>query len=356
MSVSFRERDPVVVAVVGVALLLALLFGSFQVAALPIFGGHTYQAVFDEAGGLAPGDRVTVAGTVVGKVKSVELVDGNVLVRLTAKGVSLGGRSRAEIKTKTLLGERTVALFDDGPGALDPGDTIPLERTRSPYNINDRLEELTRRTGEIDTKQVANALNQLSQAFTGTPDDVKPTLEGLTTVARVLNERDLAVESLLQHAAATTGVLRDHTQQLVLLAQDGNQLLGELEARRDIIHSILVHTEDTANQVRGLVSDQGQRLRPTLESLDRTASILRRNEGNIVAALSRISSYITGLGEGLSSGPWFQGHADVAGTAATKFPLNEFLPGVPVPAGPLKPGSVPTLPSIPGLAGVGGNG
>ncbi|WP_028933826.1 MCE family protein [Pseudonocardia spinosispora] len=355
MRLRFREKNPVTIAFVGIAILLVLLFGSFQLAALPVFAGTTYKAVFDEAGGLTAGDKVKVAGTEVGKVSSVDLEDGDVVVTFTARDVTLGQRSTAAITTQTLLGERDLALVSTGPGAMGSGDTIPIERTRSPYNLTDDLNELSDRTSQIDTVQVGKALDAFSQAFTDTPDDIKPTFDGLTRVSRTINERNEALQTLLHHAEQATGVLRQHTGQLTTLIGDGNQLLEELDARRQAIHQLLVSTKDVTDQVSGLVHDQNDRLKPALDELNRTMEILRRNEGNLTSAVGRVAAFITPLGEGLAGGTWFQGFGDLSGSVATKFPTNNFIPGAPVPIKPAPKGSIPTVPSVPGLLGVGGN-
>lgn len=356
MRIRFREKNPVTIAVIGLAVLVGLLFGSFQLAALPVFAGKTYRAVFDEAGGLTEGDKVKVAGTEVGKVKDVELRDdGNVLVTFTVKGVELGRRTTSAITTQTLLGERNLSVYSDGPGAMGSGDVIPITRTRSPYSLTDDLNELTDKTKQIDVNRVGQALDTFSSAFQDTPDDIKPAFDGLTKVARTLNERNAALQELLQHAEVSTAVLRAHTGELTTLARDGNALLGELEARREVIHQLLVDTDRTAKQVSGLVHDQDDRLKPALDQLNQTMAILRRNEGNITSAVARVAAFITPLGEGLAGGTWFQGFADLGGTAASKFPTNQLLPGAPVPVKPAPKGAIPTLPSLPGLLGTGGN-
>lgn len=354
MKLRFREKNPITIAVFGIAGILVVLFGSFQLAALPLFAGTTYQGRFVEGGGLKADDRVKVAGTEVGKVTSVELDGADVLVEFTAKGVTLGQGTRASIKTQTLLGERTLGIEPAGDGAMSSGDTIPLERTTSPYSITEGIEDLTRRTGDIDLDQVGQALNVVSDAFKDTPDDVGPALQGLTRISQTIASRDQALRQLFRHAEKVTEVLSTHTGQLTTLLVDGNSLLAELRQRQDTIHRLLVNTRAVADQIVGLTDDQRNRLAPALDQLNESIGVLERNEGNIISSVQRVSSFITGLGEGLAGGPYFAGHVDLAGTGVAPFPVNDYIPGLAVPDNPA-PGVVPTLPPAAAPLGQGGN-
>ena len=75
--IPFRERNPVVIGAISLAMLAASLVVAFRADDLPVIGGgDTYYAAFEESGGLKPNDEVRIAGVRVGKVNSVEL-DGD---------------------------------------------------------------------------------------------------------------------------------------------------------------------------------------------------------------------------------------------------------------------------------------
>ncbi|ALE74780.1 mammalian cell entry protein [Pseudonocardia sp. EC080610-09] len=356
MKLRFREKNPVTIAIAGLAILAVLLVASFQLAELPVFGGKKYEARFTEAGGLQMGNTVRVAGAEVGQVKNVTLDGPDVVVEFTAKDVELGDLTSATIGTQTLLGERNLEIRPDGRTPMEAGGVIPLERTVAPYSITEGIEDLTRRTGEIDMNQVSTALDTFTDAFQNTPDELGPAFEGITRLSRTIASRDAAIGDLLERAESVTGVLNRQTAKLTTLLTDGNKLLGELEARRDIIGELLVTTRRATDQIVGLTEDQRGRLAPALNELNGVLEILERNEGNIVSAVERVSSFITGLGEGLAGGPFFAGHGDLGNAGPTLFPAADFLPSLAVPtppAGGAPP--VPTPPSIGGLIGAGGN-
>ncbi|GAA4548497.1 MCE family protein [Pseudonocardia xishanensis] len=328
-KLKFREKNPITIALVGVGGILVIIFGSFQIAAMPFIAGSSYEAVFSEAGGLNVGDKVKLAGTEAGQVTGVDLVDGDVLVSFTVKGVSLGDESTATIGTQTLLGERNLEVSSRGGGEMSAGDRIPLERTTAPYSITQGIEDVTRRTGEIETERVGQALDVFADTFSDTPDDLSEAFRGVSRISQTIASRDDALRQLLAKANSVSGILSERSGQLSTLLVDGNTLLGELQARREVIAGLLRDTTRVAQQVVGLNEDQRNRLQPALKSLNDAISILQDNQDNIGSAVERVSTFITGLGEGLEHGTSFTGYGELGGLGA--FPTSQFVPSLTVP-------------------------
>ena len=112
MSVPFRERNPVIIGAVSLAVIAAFVLAAFKAEDLPLIGGgDTYYAAFSEAGGLKANDEVRIAGVRVGKVRDVTLEDGHVRVEFKVdRGVDFGSTTGAAIKVKTLLGAMYLGL------------------------------------------------------------------------------------------------------------------------------------------------------------------------------------------------------------------------------------------------------
>ena len=61
-----RGRNPLLTGAIGLAVLAGLLVAAFNIDDLPLIGGGTgYAAAFRDASGLAPGNEVRVADSVV---------------------------------------------------------------------------------------------------------------------------------------------------------------------------------------------------------------------------------------------------------------------------------------------------
>ncbi|WP_051342624.1 MCE family protein [Pseudonocardia spinosispora] len=301
----FREFNPLSTATAGLAAVAGALLLAFIVPSLPLVAGPSYRAEFSDAGGMTVTDQVWVAGTPVGKVTDMTLKGDKVEVTFTAKQVRLGATSTAAIKTGTLLGKRYLGLTPgDGP-PMRSGDTIPLARTSTPYNVTASLERLTRQTQDFDKPKIEAALNAFSDAFADTPDDVHKTLVNVRALSDTISSRDQAVLELLSHANAVSGELDDRTAQFQSLLVDGNSLLGELQQRQRVLNELFRNLNYVAEQARGFAKENNEQIGGVLDELNDVLGIVQRNNANISLALKRVSSFVGGLGEGISSGPSF---------------------------------------------------
>lgn len=304
---SMRERNPVQLGVIGLVVAGALVLAGLQYDRLQfIAGGIHYQAQFADAGGLLVGDYVTIAGVNVGKVESIELDGPEVQVGFTTnEALRLGDSTRASIKTNTILGRKSVEVLPEGTDPMPVGGTIPLDRTTSPYSLNDALGDLTTTVSELDTNQLNNSLNAMSDALADTPPELRTALLGVTRLSQSINARDESLKDLLSRAESVTGILADRSGQINSLIVDGNTLLGELDRRRNAISELITNVSTVSRQLTGLVQDNEQQMKPTLDKLNSTVAILQRNKDNISRGLDGLAPYATALGEAVGSGPFF---------------------------------------------------
>lgn len=265
-----------------------------------------YQALFTEAGGLAPGNDVKVSGITVGSVSDVTLSKGKALVTFTVDGkVRLGSQTTAHIRTGTLLGERNMTLEPAGEGSMKPADVIPLSRTSSPYSLTEAVSEFTTNTAATDTASVNHALDTLSDTIDRIAPQLGPTFDGLSRLSHSLTGRDESLARLLESAADVTGVLSERSQQLNTLILNANDLMGVLEARRHAIVTLLANTSAVAQQLTGLVHDNERELAPALEKLNSVYVMLERNRDNIAEALTGLAKYQVTQGEAVNNGFYY---------------------------------------------------
>jgi phospholipid/cholesterol/gamma-HCH transport system substrate-binding protein len=302
----FRERNKTVIGAVGIALLLVLLAGAFTTDRLPIIGGgQVYKADFTEAAGLQKMDEVRVAGVKVGKVVGIELDGDHVVVSMRIKGAELGSLTRAEIKIKTVLGRKYLALEPDGDGRLDPGTHIPVSRTRAPFDISPAFQELAQTVGGIDTAQLAKSFTVLADDFRGSAADVKASLQGLSRLSQTIASRDAQLRELLDRAQGVTSVLAERDDDLVVFLEQADLVLKEVTARREAIHRLLVTTTELSEQLTGLVRENRANLAPALESLRGVSAVLRKNEANLDKSLPRMAAFVRLFANNLGNGRWF---------------------------------------------------
>lgn len=300
---SFAERNLVMIAVVGILVLGVSFTAAMKLSSLPVIGGGPeHEAIFAEAGGLAPGDEVRVAGVRVGEVTDVDLRGRDVVVRFRAKGVDLPDQTSAAVKVKTMLGQKFLAIDPLGSGELK--GAIPRERTSGPYDVNAAFSDLSTTAGEIDTDQLEASFRAISDTFRGTPASVRQMVDGLTALSRTISTRDDDLAELLKATSKVSGTLAGRNEEIAALITDGSDLLGELQQRRDAVHAMLVGTADLGAQVRGFVQDNQKSLAPALAKLDKVSAILERNQANLDKALRQLGPYYRVLASATGNGPW----------------------------------------------------
>jgi phospholipid/cholesterol/gamma-HCH transport system substrate-binding protein len=302
------ERNPVTVGLVGLALVIGVVIAAFEYDKLPfITDTNDYSAYFSEAGGIKSGSTVRVSGMGVGRVSNVRLDGTKVRVDFTVrKDVELGDRTEAAIKTETVLGAKMLELRPLGTGQLT--GTIPLERTKSPYDLPDALGDLTTTISGLDTTQLSSALSTLANTFKETPPDLRPALQGVARFSDTLNGRDAQLRSLLTNANVVTGVLGHRSDQVASLVIDSNALLVALLAERDSLDALMNNLTAVSHQISGLVNDNRTQLKPALDKLNGVLEILDNRKEDLQRTLPLFKRYAMSFGESLGSGPFFKAY------------------------------------------------
>jgi phospholipid/cholesterol/gamma-HCH transport system substrate-binding protein len=301
-----RERNPIAVAVAGLAILAVIALLTYFSSDLPFIGGGTgYTAYFSEAAGLQPGNEVRIAGVTVGQVTGVSLTGDKVAVTFRVKDEWVGNKTTAAIDIKTLLGDKYLALDPMGSRRQDPASPIPRSRTTSPYDVTQAFGGVSQQVSNINTAQLALSLRTLSAAFSKTPPYVRSALRGLASLSASVASRDAAVTSLLAGAKKVTGTLAGEDARFQALLGDGNLLLAELRQRQAAIHALLVSTQALAIQLSGLVNDNQAQLTPALTALSQVTTILQADQASLGRALALAGPYYRLLGNTLGNGRWF---------------------------------------------------
>lgn len=302
----FRERNPLPIGIIGIVAILALMLLAFNASALPFIGGGTsYHADFTDGSGLKSGDDVRIAGVKVGKVDGVSLQGSVVRVAFTVNsGAHIGDASRADIKIKTLLGQKFIALSPAGTGKLH-GD-IPVSRTSSPLDVTQAFIGLGQREGEINTAQLAAAFDTIAATFKDTPPYVHESLRGLQRLSSSIASRDNQIQALLRDANTVTQTLAQRDQQIAKLINDSNLILQTVYQQRAVIHDLLVQTAAVSRQLQGLVKDNEAIIGPALKRLQGTLDILQRNEDSLDETIHLTAPFIRDFTDVLGNGRWFE--------------------------------------------------
>ena len=305
---SFSERNPVIIGLIGITAVVAIALAALNYQKLPFLNqGKTYSAQFADAGGLFTGATVEVSGYPTGKVSAIELDGSRVLVTFKIdKDIHVGDRSEARIRAKSLLGTKVLEVLPRGEDPLV--ETIPIDRTQSPYQLPDAVGDLATTIGGLNTVQLSESLATLAQTFSDTPEEVKSAVQGVARFAQTLNERDANLRRLLENAAKATGVLAKRTDQVVSLVRDTNALLAELRTQSAALDQIWYNVSAAAQQLKGFIEENRQTLRPALDKLNGVLAIIDNRKQRLQLAIKGLGTYAMSLGESIGSGPFFKAY------------------------------------------------
>jgi phospholipid/cholesterol/gamma-HCH transport system substrate-binding protein len=307
MSKPFRERNPVVVGAISLAVVAALILAAFNAQNLPIIGGgDVYYAAFKEAGGLKANDEVRIAGVRVGKVEKVELDGDHVKVTFRIEDpADFGKDTRADIKVKTLLGAMFLALEPAGSGQLSAGSEIPVSRTSSPYDVVKAFSGLAETSDRIDTDQLAQSLTTLADLTRNTPEEFRSALDGVSRLSSNIAAKNDQINTLLGNLQNVSEVLDARDQDIVGLMRDSDVLFRALVKRRDSVHRLLVSTTTLSTELTALVRQSRADLQPALSHLQSVVDVLNKNEDNIDNSLRLMAPFYRVFANTLGNGPWF---------------------------------------------------
>jgi phospholipid/cholesterol/gamma-HCH transport system substrate-binding protein len=285
---ALADRNPfrigLVTIVAGAVLGLVVLL----ISVVP-FGQRTYTAVLAQSAGLRAKEDVQVSGVRVGEVRSVKLVGQTVHVRFTVdKDIHLGSRSTAAVKVATLLGTHFLAVSPAGGGDLHDG-TIPLEQTSVPFNLQDVLDQGTQRIEELDAPTLARMFSVLADQLAPSADDVGPALTGVIRLSDAVASRSDQFGALLKSAQQVTRQLADGSADLVDLMKQTNLVVGEVTARRDAIHQLLVEATGLARNVNAVIDSTKADVGPALDAINSALAELRRQDRTLQDVLDTMA-------------------------------------------------------------------
>jgi phospholipid/cholesterol/gamma-HCH transport system substrate-binding protein len=305
---SFSERNQFTVGAIGLGVTVGIVMLSLNFQKLPyVTQSSDYSAYFADAGGLHSGAAVDISGFPAGRVSSVELDSKGVLVKFkVGSDVHLGKLTEAAIKTKSLLGSKIMDVTPRGEGDLS--ETIPMERTTSPYQLPDALGDLTTTISGVNTTQLSDSLAVLAQTFANTAPDLRSAVTGVARFAQTLDQRDAHLRTLLDNANKATTVLAKRSDQVVALVKDTNALLAELRAQSGALDAIWGNISVFSQQLKAFIADNRDQLRPALDKLNGVLTMVDNRRGRVQEAINKLNKYAMSLGEAVSSGPFFKAY------------------------------------------------
>lgn len=311
---SFRDMNPYVVGLVSVLLLGSATGFAFLVGTLNLLEkAYPMQGVFSDASGLRAGDDIKVAGVKVGRVTGID-VDrdaGTVIVDWVVNdGIEIRDGAGAEIALSSLLGAKEIRILDATDGDVAMADlprsqrVVPIERTKTPFDLFDLTREATEGVQELDTDALNAFLVDLADITDGKEATVEDLVEGITRVSRAVNDRDEQFDALIEQADRLSETLADKDDELLSLLDSSERILQLIVERRNDLALVLGETADTVQELDRLISTNKVRLDSALDSLAPTLDVVSAQQDDIDRALAWLGPGILQQSRGGQQGPW----------------------------------------------------
>ena len=258
-----------------VVTIMATAILAISIANVNLTSTESYTARFSDATLLLPGDDVRIAGVRVGQVEEVGIVDRKQaeVTFSVAANRKLPATVTAQIKFRNLVGQRYVSLSQGGDGGnpnavLEPGGTIPLERTRP----------------ALDLTELFNGFKPLFRALS--PDDVN---QLSYEIIQVLQGEGGTIESLLAHTASLTSAIADKDVVIGEVITNLNSALTTINARGDTLSTLIVQVQQL---VSGLAADR----EPIGDAIEALGGLTETTSGLLAEAREPLKQDIAALG------------------------------------------------------------
>jgi phospholipid/cholesterol/gamma-HCH transport system substrate-binding protein len=235
----------------------AVAFFAAALAAVVLAGcggsGIKVTTVFDDVGDLQPRHSVQVADVRVGQISSIKLTKdfkARVTMRVSSN-VRIPARSRAVLRTTSLLGEKFVEIRPIGSPTKGPflHDGSVLEGSVTAPELEFVAEELVQVLGAVNASDIATLAETGAQALGGRGEDLRKLLDDLSTISSTLAGRSGAITRVIDNFDSTAGTLAAGND-------DVDDLLGNLATTSRILADNRQRTIDAIAQLSRLAAVQ----------------------------------------------------------------------------------------------------
>jgi phospholipid/cholesterol/gamma-HCH transport system substrate-binding protein len=293
--------------------IVSLVLLVFTVMIIVVFGQmrfdrtNGYSAEFSNVSGLRAGQFVRASGVEIGKVKSVQLVDGK-RVRVdfnVDRSVPLYQSTTAQIRYLNLIGDRYLELKrGEGEGAdriLPPGGLIPSSRTSPALDLDalsGGFKPLFRALDPDKVNSIASALITVFQGQGGTINDI---LDQTAQLTAQIGERDQAIGEVIKNLNIVLDTTVRHRKEFDQTINNLEVLITGLKNHDDQLAGGTAHISNAAGTVADLLAEDRTLLHKTINDLDAVQQPLIDQRDQLDDFLHRVPTALNLIGRAIGS-------------------------------------------------------
>lgn len=286
----------------------------FTVMIIVVFGQmrfdrtNGYSAEFSNISGLRAGQFVRASGVEVGKVSSVQLVDGGKRARVefnVDRSVPLYQSTTAQIRYLDLIGNRYLELKrgqgESADKVLPPGGFIPLSRTQPALDLDALIGGFKPLFRALDPQKVNTIATALVTVFQGQGGTINDILDQTAQLTSQLGERDQAIGEVIKNLNTVLDTTVRHRQQFDQTINNLEVLITGLKDHGDQLAGGTAHISNAAGTVADLLAEDRSLLHKTLNYLDAVQQPLIDQQDQLQDYLKKVPTALNMIGRAIGS-------------------------------------------------------
>lgn len=243
---------------------------------------ETYSAVFTDATGVVPGDRVRISGVEVGSVTGIEMHpadNGRQLARVeftVQEGVPVYRDAEFELRFENIVGQRYLAI-EETPGqseVVEPGTVFAVDQTSPALNLTQLFNGFQPLLRGLDPEETNRISFELVRAFQG---------------------EQASYQQLVADTASLTNHLADRDEVIGALITNLNDLLGTVSSRDQELTALIVQFRDVMTGLSGDRSTLDDGLPALASLLDGTSDFVTALRPGLTGTITQLGDVVDGL-------------------------------------------------------------
>lgn len=306
-----RARTTVIKLVVFAAVMVLILVGLIVVFSEYRSGDYErYNAAFSDVSGLESGDKVRIAGVEVGRVRGVDLSDGNTAaVSFTvASNQVVQTSTEAVVRYENLTGDRYLELKrgkgDQGP--LDSGGTLPISQTTPALDLDALLGGFRPLFKALDPAQVNQLSESIVKVFQGEAGTVQHLLASTSSLTGALADRDELIGDVITNLNGVLTTVEQNHDNVDSIVVNLQQLISGLAENSEPIGESVSRLNDASANMTTLLSDVRPALREDVAQVDRVSTLINDDDEFVENVIQRLPSDFEKMGRLGVYGSFFQ--------------------------------------------------
>jgi phospholipid/cholesterol/gamma-HCH transport system substrate-binding protein len=269
---------------------------------------NAYSAEFINISGLRQGQFVRASGVEIGKVDSVELVDGGKRARVkfnVDRSIPLYQSTTAQIRYLDLIGNRYLELKrGEGEGAdkvLPPGGFIPQSRTSPALDLDALIGGFKPLFRALDPEKVNTIATALITVFQGQGGTINDILDNTAQLTSAIGERDQAIGEVIKNLNIVLDTTVRHRQQFDQTINNLEVLITGLKDHSDQLAGGTAHISNAAGTVAELLGEDRALLHKTINYLDGIQQPLIDQQDQLQDYLKKVPTALNMIGRAIGS-------------------------------------------------------